>query len=153
MNWAIIILYHLMSALLSCGAGLMVVVIVERIFEQIAGYVSIKHGSGLSQAELEQELEQKLKQDIERVKNPRLLYELKALVEIEETEKPKLLEELKNLVEIEEFDLKEFGNQKVDKLNELVYELKLLLAAKRMVGWWKILVLLIVMGVVYYQVF
>ena len=96
MNWAIIILYHLMSALLSCGAGLMVVVIVERIFEQIAGYVPIK--SGLSKAQLEQE--------------------------IEEIESP-----------------------------ELVYELKLLLAARRMVGWWKILVLLIVAGVVYYEVY
>ena len=95
MNWAII-LYHLMSALLSCCAGLMVVVIVGCIFEQGANYVPTK--SELSQAELEHE--------IKEIENP-----------------------------------------------ELVYELKLLLAAKRMVGWWKILVLLIVASVVYYEVY
>jgi len=96
MNWAIIILYHLMLAFLGCGAGLMVVVIVGCIFEQVADYVPIK--SGLSQAELEHE--------IEEIENP-----------------------------------------------ELVYELKLLLAARRMVGWWKILVLLLVASVVYYEVY
>jgi len=98
MNWdiIIIILYHLMSAFMACGVGLMVVVVVGSIFEQIADYIPLD--TGLSQAELEREIK-----------------------EIENT--------------------------------ELAYELELLLAARRMVGWWKILVLLIVASVVYYEVY
>lgn len=103
MNW-VIILYHLMSAFLGCGSGLMVVVVMGSIFEQITGYCP-QDVFESSQAEREQELRKNLTRDIEEIKTPSLLYEL-----------------------------------------------ELLIAARRMVNWWKMLVFFIVASVVYYEV-
>lgn len=96
MNWTII-LYHLMCVFLGWGVGLTVVVIVQHIFEDWAGYIQLD--TGLSQEEL--------KHEIKKIENTELVYEFERV-------------------------------------------LKLLLAVKRMVRWWKNMVILIVTGVFYF---
>jgi hypothetical protein len=93
MNWVIYILSHLMFAAVAGGVGLLVIVVIQSVFEQITGY--IRTGTEPSQEKLEQ-----------KIQDP-----------------------------------------------ELLYELKMLLAEKRMIGWWKIVVLLIVTVAVYLTVF
>ncbi len=71
MDWILIILFHLLFfAVCGVGGGLLVVVIIEQIFESIVNHPRIK----------EEMSESQLKTEIDIIEEPELQYELQRLL-------------------------------------------------------------------------